>query len=72
MSDTWWVVLRKMSWESLTYSTNIPVPFTMLPMTDPKEPCGFLPVFATREAAEAFCDDGEHIHEIREASNESA
>lgn len=49
-----YAVWAVMSWGSLKLTTESACAGQMLTMTGPDAPVGFVPVFSTREAAEAF------------------
>lgn len=62
----WWLVMRKQSWEDFQMtSPNMPFPFVLKTPDDPDQPVGFLPIFATQEAAEKWAD-GDPIQAIQE------
>ena len=62
-----WAVMKAFSWDSLTVLGNIPL---VAPGGGPQR---FLPVFDTREQAEAWADPGDLILELMEKkSHETA
>lgn len=64
----WYVVMRKTGWENLSFSG--PFPLSLGPPDDASQPVAFLPVFATREAAEAWAA-GAPVQLVRELEEEA-
>lgn len=63
----WYVVMRKMGWENLSFSG--PVPVRVSPPDDPLQPVAFLPVFATYKAAAAWAE-GAPVQPIGELADQ--